>query len=206
MNTVAVTGTLRKETGKKSTKAVRKAGEVPCVIYGGKDNIHFSASQIAFRSLVYTPNFNIADITIDGAVYKCILKASTFDPLTDELSHIDFLQLEDGRKFNVELPVRFKGVSPGVKAGGSLIPKLRRIKVKTSLDALVDELVADISALELGSSIRVKDIELPEGMEIMNPLAIPIASVEIPRALKSAQAGEDGEEGEDGEGEAAAAE
>ncbi len=204
MNTVALTGTLRTETGKKSTKAVRKGGGVPCVIYGGKENIHFSAPQLAFRPLIYTPDFNIAEITIDGTVYKCILKGSTFNPVTDDIQHLDFLQVEQERKFIVELPVKFTGVSPGVKGGGSLIKKLRRVKVKTSLDALVDVLTASIAELELGSSIRVKDIELPEGMEIMNPLAIPIASVEIPRALKSAQS--EDKEGAEGEGGEAAAE
>lgn len=194
MNSVVVNGTLREATGKKATKAVRKAGQVPCVIYGGKENIHFSAEAIAFRDLVYTPNFNLAEINVDGNTYKCIIKASVFHPVTDIISHVDFLMIGDDRKFKVELPIRFVGVAPGVKAGGKIVQKLRRVKVKTTLGALTDSLTADISELELGSSIRVRDINLPEGMEIMNPMAIPIASVEVPRALKSAQAAAEGEE------------
>ena len=207
MNSVALTGTLRKETGKKATKAIRKSGHVPSVIYGGENPVHFSAATLDYRPLIYTPDFNLAEITIDGDTYKCIVKSATFHPVTDELQHVDFLQLSDDRKFKVELPVKFTGVAPGVKAGGKIIPKLRRVKVKTSLDALVESLTADVSQMELGQSIRVRDIKMPEGMEPLNPLAIPIASVEVPRALKSAQAGVEGAEGEDDEeGEEGAAE
>lgn len=204
MNSVAVNGTLRESTGKKSTKATRKAGNVPCVIYGGNEVIHFSASQISFRDLIYTPDFNIAEITVNGNTHKCILKSVSFHPVTDAVQHIDFLELSNDRTFKVDLPVRMKGTSPGVKAGGKVVTKLRRVKVKTSLEALTDELLVDISNLELGQSVRVRDIDLPEGMELLNPLAIPVASVEIPRALKSAQSEAAAEEGEDSEGEAAA--
>ncbi|MEL6638595.1 MAG: 50S ribosomal protein L25, partial [Bacteroidota bacterium] len=91
MNTVAVNGTLRTETGKKATKVIRRSGQVPGVIYGGEENVHFSAETLDFRDLVYTPNFNLADITIDGKVYQCILKSASFHPVTDDLEHLDFL-------------------------------------------------------------------------------------------------------------------
>ncbi len=196
MNSVAVNGTLRADTGKKATKAVRNAGQVPGVIYGAEKNVHFSADTLAFRPLIYTPDFNLAEITVDGNVYKCIIKSTSFHPVTDDLVHVDFLQLTPGRKFNVELPVRFEGVAPGIKAGGKLVQKLRKVKIKTTLESLTATLSADISDLELGASIRVRDINLPEGMEIMNPMAIPVASIEIPRALKSAAAQKEEEEGE----------
>ncbi len=186
MNTVAVNGTPRTETGKKATKAIRRAGRVPSVIYGGEDNVHFSADAIEFRNLIYTPDFNIAEIKIDDQTYKCILKSSSFHPVTDELEHIDFLQLVPGKAFKVDLPVRFRGAAPGVKAGGKIVQKLRKVTVKTTLETLVDALYTDISTLEMGHSTRVRDIDLPAGMELMNPGPIPVASIEIPRALKSA--------------------
>ena len=196
MNTVAVNGTLRTETGKKATKVVRRSGQVPGVIYGGEENVHFSAETLDFRDLVYTPNFNLADITIDGKVYQCILKSASFHPVTDDLEHLDFLLLVPGRTVKVDLPVRFRGASPGVKAGGKIVQKLRKVTVKTTPEALVDALYTDISELELGHSTRVRDIELPDGMQLMNPAPIPVATIEIPRALKSAAAQKDAEDQE----------
>lgn len=196
MNTVAVNGTLRTETGKKATKVIRRSGQVPGVIYGGEENVHFSAETLDFRDLVYTPNFNLADITIDGKVYQCILKSASFHPVTDDLEHLDFLLLVPGRTVKVDLPVRFRSASPGVKAGGKIVQKLRKVTVKTTPEALVDALYTDISELELGHSTRVRDIELPDGMQLMNPAPIPVATIEIPRALKSAAAQKDAEDQE----------
>ena len=194
--------TKRTEISKKATKAVRREGLVPCVMYGGSEVVHFTAPAKAFKSLIYTPDFKIAEVNIDGQAHKCILKDMQFHPVTETLLHLDLLQLVDGQKVKVEIPVGFKGVAPGVKTGGSFIQKVRRVKIQTTPDKIVDRLFIDISELELGSSVRVRDIELEEGMEIMNPLAIPVASVEIPRALKSAEAEE--EEAAAAEGEAPA--
>ena len=203
METIAVTGNLRTKIGKKETKAVRAAKEVPCVIYGGNEVVHFSAKAKEFKKLIYTPDFKVAEINIDAKKYKCFIKSTQFHPVTDDLVHIDFMELLNDRKMIVEIPVRFKGTSPGVKEGGALNQKVRRVKVKTTADKLVDELFVDISELKLGFSVRVRDIEVPEGMEVVNSPSIPVASVEVPRALRSAAAAE-GEEGE--EEEAAAAE
>ena len=195
METVAVNGTIRTEVGKKATKAVRKQGEVPCVIYGGKEVIHFTSAPSAFKHLIFTPEFKLAEITLDGTAYKCILKDAQYHPVTDEIVHMDFLQLIEGQSILVNIPVAFKGVSPGVKAGGKLVSKLRTIKIKTTPDHIVNQLFVDISEVELGGSVRVRDVEITDGMQIMNPGATPVASVEVPRALKSAAAGE--EEGEE---------
>jgi len=150
METVAVTGTKRADTGKKSTKAARKEGLVPCVMYGGDEVVHFTASPKAFKSLIYTPDFKIAEINIDGQAHRCIIKDMQFHPVTDDLLHIDLLQLVDGQKVNVEIPIGFKGVAPGVKTGGTFIKKVRQVKVKTTPDKIVDRLFIDISELELG--------------------------------------------------------
>lgn len=205
METVAVNGTIRTEVGKKATKAVRKQGQVPCVIYGGDQVIHFTSAPSAFKHLIFTPEFKLAEITLDGTAYKCILKDAQYHPVTDEIVHLDFLQLIDGQNIIVNIPVAFKGVSPGVKAGGKLVSKLRTIKVKTTPDQIVNQLFVDISEVTLGSSVRVRDVEVTDKMLVMNPGATPVASVEIPRALKSAAAGEEAE-GEEAAAEVAAAE
>lgn len=208
MESVKISGVNRSSTGKKSTKATRSEGLVPCVIYGGENNVHFSAKQGDFRSLIYTPDFKKAAIEVDGATYECVVKDIQFHPVTDEIQHIDFVQLVSGNMVKLSIPVRFKGTAPGVKNGGKLTPKVRKVKVKTTPENIVSELMADISSMKLGDSIRVKDIELIGDMEMMSAPNTPIASVEVPRALKSAasKAEEDGAEGEAAEGEAGAGE
>lgn len=193
METVAISGNIRTDVGKKSTKALRKEGLVPCVIYGGENNVHFSSPPSSFKTLIFTPDFKLADVTVDGQTYQCILKEAQYHPVTDEIEHLDFLQLIPGKKVKVNIPVGFKGVSPGVKSGGKLVQKLRSIKIKTTPDKIVNKLFVDISSATLGGSVRVRDVEVGDGMEVMNPGATPVASVEIPRALKSAASKEDGD-------------
>jgi len=202
MKSIAITGNSRQDLGKKSTKAVRREGNVPCVIYGAGNNVHFTAESKSFKHLIYTPDFKLAEIGVDGNTYKCIIKAIQFHPVTDAIMHIDFLQLVDGNPMKVEIPVRFKGIAPGTKAGGKLTQKLRKVKVKTTPEHLKEELFVDVTSLALGQSVKVKDIELGEGMELETSAGIPVASVEVPRALRSAQA----DSGEEGEGEEAAEE
>ncbi len=199
MESVAINGVIRSEVGKKGTKAVRNTGNIPCVIYGGEEVIHFSAPINEFRSIVYTPNFKKAVISIDGKNYNCILKSTQFHPVTEQIEHIDFLELVPGRALNVEIPVHFKGQAPGIKQGGKLTTKLHKVKVKTIPEALVAELFVDVSELNLGQSVRVKDIEANEDIMLMSAPGTPIASVAIPRALRSAEATSEGEEGEEGE-------
>lgn len=191
MDSVTIVTQERAEVGKKGAKAVRKEGLVPAVVYGGDKVYHFSASQKDFKPLVYTGDFKLANIEMDGKSLKCIVKEMQFHPVTDNLVHIDFLELVPNKSFKVELPVKFKGSAPGVRTGGSLNQKVRRVKVKTTPEKLVSELFVDISALELGSSVRVRDIEVGDGIELMTAEAIPVASVEIPRALRSAASEEE---------------
>lgn len=197
MEIVKVEAQIRESFGKKHTKLLRKEGLVPAIIYGGKENTAISVTPRAVKSLVYTPDFKLAEITVDGASHTCILKDIVFHPLSDEITHIDFLRTIEGVSIKVEIPVGYKGTSPGVKEGGKLITQMRKVKVKTTPDKLVDQLFVDISELDLGNSVRVRDIEIPEGMEILTTGATPVAIVEVPRALKSAAAAadKDGEEG-----------
>jgi large subunit ribosomal protein L25 len=189
----------RAEFGKKGSNSLKRAGKIPCVIYGkGKETKHFSVTPKAVKKLIYTPDFKGAIIDLGGKEYKGIIKAIQAHPVSDEITHIDFVQLVPGEKIKAELPVRCKGVAPGIKEGGALVQKLRKIKVKALADNLVNELTVSISKLNLGYSVRVRDIKVPNGIEILSDMGTPIASIEVPRALKSAAAAADGAEGEEG--------
>jgi large subunit ribosomal protein L25 len=190
MNSIEIPGVKRTEFGKKGARVDRNNGNVPAVMYGGNEVIHFTVTPADVKNLIYTPDFKTADLVIDGKQYKAILKSAQFHPVTDQLLHIDFLRLIPNSPVKVEVPLRFKGVSPGVKVGGKLIQQLRKIKIKTTPEYLVDELKADISKLDLGQALRVREIIIPEGVEIINSAAIPVALIEIPRALKAAAAAE----------------
>lgn len=196
MQTVAVTGVSRDDVGKKATKAVRNAGLIPCVVYGGDTPSHFSVKHNDVKKLIYTPEFKLAEVTVGGSTQKCIIKKVDFHPVTDSIVHIDFLRLIDGHKLNVEVPVKFTGASPGVKTGGKLMQAIRRVKLKTTPENLVDFVEVDISHLELGMAVRIRDIKEVPGVEVMNPAGTPIATVEVPRALKSAEAAAEAEGGD----------
>lgn len=186
MKTLEVKGTSRTELGTKAAKAIRREGEIPAVIYSNKEIKHFNTNEKEVRSLIYSPDFAVVQLDLDGTAYRCILKDVQFHPVSEEILHIDFLQLIDGTPVKVEIPVRFKGVSPGVKQGGKLMQTVRKVKIKTIPENLVDELKVDISGLNLGQSVRVRDIEVNKNIEIMSAPGIPLAIIEIPRALRSA--------------------
>lgn len=198
MEVVSIKAESRSEFGKKANKQLRKEGSIPAVLYGKDGNVAFKTKHNDVKHLIYTPDFKLASIEIDGSTHKAFIKEIQFHPVTDAIQHIDFLKLIDGVKVNVEVPVRFKGVSPGIKAGGKLIQSMRKVKIKAMPDQLVDELIADISEVELGDAIRVRDLVLADGLEVMTEPSIPVASVEVPRVLKTAD--EDAEAAETAEG------
>lgn len=187
MEYIKITGEARPDTGKKATKAVRNGGGIPCCIYG-ENNINFSTTSKEVKNLVYTPAFKLAEITLGGAVHKCILKDIQFHPTTEAIVHIDFQELIPKRAIKADIPVKLTGVAKGVRSGGKMLHLLRRIKIKTTPENLVDELVANVERLELGQAMRVKEVQIPEGIEVMVSPNIPICQVEIPRALRSATA------------------
>lgn len=193
MQTVAIEGTPRNGFGKKAAKAFRKQGLVLCVAYGGDTTIHFTAPSAAFKSLIYTPDFKVAEITVEGQTYRAILKDAQYHPVTDKLLHVDFLLLIEGRKLTTSVPIRMQGVAPGVKLGGKLTQITRRVKIKTTPEHLVGFLSVDVSGLVLGRSVRVRDLVKADGVQVLTSPGIPLASVEIPRALRSAQAAEEAE-------------
>ena len=209
MDIVTIEAQQREVNVKKSVMTLlRKEGNVPCVLYSKNNVKHLSVSKKSLKSLIYTPAFKLAEIKSSDGLDRCILKDAQFDPVSDEILHVDFQILEKGSRVNVEIPVNFTGDSPGVIEGGILYPNLRKIKVKAAPEDLIDIINLDISTLELGGAVRVRDIVVGEGIEIMNNPGIPVATVETPRALKSvldaeAKEGEEGAEdgGEEGTGE-----
>jgi large subunit ribosomal protein L25 len=186
MEIIALQGHRKDGSGKVEAKKIRRTGHIPAVMYksGGGEAFHFTLAATEVRPLVFTPKFKMAEITLDGKVHKGIVKDIQFHPVTEEVLHLDFLELVPGMKFKATVPVRFIGSSKGVKEGGKFIPRMRSVHILTTPEFVVDEVSADISTMELGSTIRVKDIQLPNGVEIMNTPAVPIASVEVPRALR----------------------
>ena len=186
MKSVKIEGKLRSGLGKKATRHLRSEGQVPCVIYGGKETIHFSAPVMGFRTLVYTPEFQIADINIGGSNYRSIVKDIQFDVVTDELNHIDFLELVEGNKVIANLPLKFVGQPQGVKDGGRLELKIKALHVRTYPKYLREDIEVNIEDLQLHGNIRVQDVKA-ENMEILNSPRIPIASVVTTRALRQAE-------------------
>ena len=189
MNSVKIEGVLRSDFGKKATRHLRSEGQVPCVIYGGESNVHFNAPTLAFRKLVYTPQFQLAEITVDGKTYTCIMKDRQFDVVTDDLTHIDFLELVEGKKVVANLPLKFVGQPTGVKAGGRLETKMKSLRVRTMPANLIEAIEVDITNLELNANLRVEDVPVKD-MEVMNSARIPVASIVMTRALKQAESEE----------------
>jgi large subunit ribosomal protein L25 len=187
MKTITIEGQLRTESGKKATRLLRSQQMVPGVIYGGKSEINFSAPASAFKNIVYTSEFMLTEIKIDGSAYTCILKDLQFNKVTDLLTHVDFLELVEDKKVIASLPLKYVGVPVGVKAGGKLVTKMKSIKIKTFPKDLKEFINVDISALELNGNIRVEDI-IAENMEVLNSPRIPIASVTMTRQLKQEEA------------------
>ena len=187
MKTLEIIGFKRANLGKAQTKELRNESYVPGVLYGGAEQVHFYAPAILFRDLVYSPEVYEIDLNIEGTHYRAIMQDVQFHPVNEMLLHVDFLLLQDNKPVKMEIPVKMVGNSPGVILGGKLVTKLRKLKVKALPANLPDYIEIDISDLELGKSIKVSKINTGGNYEILtNPLA-PVATVTIPRALKSAQ-------------------
>ena len=185
MKSVKIEGTKRTDLGKKATRQIRSNEGVPAVIYGGKETLHSSAPVMSFRTLVYTPEFQIAEILLDGKTYRSIMKDIQFDVVTDALNHIDFLELVEDQKVIANLPLKFSGQPQGVKDGGRLELKMKSLHVRTYPKHLAEHIEVDINDLQLHGNIRVQDVVAPN-MEILNSPRIPIASVVTTRALRQA--------------------
>ncbi|HMH20418.1 MAG TPA: 50S ribosomal protein L25 [Puia sp.] len=188
MKTITIEGQLRTGLGKQAARQLRSEGNVPGVIYGGAKEVIFSASVVSFKTLVYTPDFQLAEIKVGGDSYKCILKDLQFDKVTDELIHADFMELVEDRKVVATIPIKFTGASIGVKEGGKLITKMKALKVKTLPKYLKENIEVDLTELQLNGNVRVEDVK-EANYEILNSPRIPIASVVLTRVLKQEEAG-----------------
>jgi large subunit ribosomal protein L25 len=187
MKTITIEGQLRTELGKGATRQLRSQGNVPGVIYGGAKEINFSAPAMAFKPLVYTPDFQFAEIKLNGDSHRCIMKDLQFDKVTDHLIHVDLLELVEDKKVIASIPLKFNGAPVGVKEGGKLHIKMKALKVKTFPKYLREHIDVNIDDLELNGNIRVEDVQV-EHYEIMNSPRIPIASVTLTRELKQEEA------------------
>ncbi|MFD3000789.1 50S ribosomal protein L25/general stress protein Ctc [Pontibacter toksunensis] len=186
MKTLEIIGFKRANLGKQQAKDLRKESYVPGVLYGNGEQVHFYAPAILFRDLIYSPEVYEVDLNVEGTHYRSVLQDAQFHPVNEMLLHVDFLQLQDDKPVKLDIPVKFVGTSPGVIAGGKLSVKLRALKVKALPANLPDYVEVNISDLELGKSIKVSKVK-SENYEILTNPSAPIATVTVPRALKSAQ-------------------
>jgi len=187
MKTITIEGQIRTEFGKKATRQLRLEEKVPAVIYGGAKEINFAAPATAFKNIVYTPQFMVVLAKIDGKEFRCVLKDLQFDKVSDDLIHVDFLELVEDKKVIVTLPLKFTGAPVGVKAGGKLVIKIKSLKVKLLPKHLRENIELDITNLQLNENVRVQDVKADD-MEIMNSPRIPIASITMTRQLKQEEA------------------
>jgi large subunit ribosomal protein L25 len=202
MKSIKVKGSERESVGKKATKALRNAGKVPCVIYGGDKPIHFSADELAFRDLVYTPAAHTVSVDFGGDLGKvrAIMQDIQFHPVTDNILHIDFYELFDDKPVTMNIPVRLQGNAPGVRNGGRLLFRKRKLSIKAVPEKLPDFFDIDISTLKIGDNITVESL-LNDEFEILHPETTVVVQVKTMRAAIVVEEVEDleGVEGEEGE-------
>lgn len=180
MKTVKLSGSPRANVGKVDAKAIREKGHVPCVIYGGKEQVHFHADIRAFKPVIFTPNAHIVEIDLDGKVYKTVLQEAQYHRINDQLIHADFLEIVDGKAVTANIPVKLNGQSEGVKKGGKLVLKLRKLKARGIADKLPDTIDLSIDKLDIGDSIAVGDINI-DGVTLLNAKNVSVVSVQTTR-------------------------
>lgn len=186
MKTFDLTGTLRNDLGKKATKAYRKEGIIPAVIYGGEnstDAIHFTVKASDVRKLIYTPEIFLVNLTIDGKSYKAILKDLQFHSVSDEVLHIDFLHVSESKPIVIDVPVVLDGLAEGVKAGGKLSLDIRKLRIKALYDKVPEKLHVNIEHLALGKSIQVGELHF-DGLELLNAKNAVVCRVQLTRAAR----------------------
>lgn len=191
MKSISIKGTKREVVGKKDAKNLRAEGLVPGVIYGGKEPIHFYASEKEFKPLIYTPNVYIVNLDIDGTVYPSIIQDTQFHPVEEQLMHVDFLQTSDDRTVKIEIPVKVEGFAKGIRKGGKLKLNLRTLKVRAMVKHLPDAITINVDDLDLGQSYKVGSLQR-ENLEFLNAKAIPVITIMITRAARAANVGAKG--------------
>ena len=184
MKTIEIKGSTRQELGKKSSKEIRKSGNVPCVVYGKEENIHFYAEEASFKGLIYTPEAHFVTLNLEGKQYTLVLKEAQYHPVTDKLLHADFVQVLEDKPVTMNIPVRVFGDSAAVKAGAKLIVKKRYLRIKALSKDLPEHISIDISKLKINHSIRVGDMNIPN-LEFLDIKNVAIVTVSASRVSKS---------------------
>ncbi|HJA82807.1 MAG TPA: 50S ribosomal protein L25/general stress protein Ctc [Candidatus Bacteroides intestinavium] len=192
MKSIEVTGTARTIAERSSEqaralKAIRKNNGVPCVLYGGKEVIHFTVTVDGLRNLVYTPHIYVVDLIIDGKKYNAIMKDIQFHPVKDNILHVDFYEIDEAKPIVMEVPVQLEGLAEGVKAGGKLSLQMRKLKVKALYDVIPERLVVNVSHLGLGKTVKVGELSY-EGLELLNAKDAVVCAVKLTRAARGAAA------------------
>ncbi len=194
MKQIAINGTVRTDLGKKAAKEIRKNGNVPCVLYGEKKDengapvaIHFVVSEKEINKLVYTPHIYLIDINIDGEDHKGIIKEIQFHAVKDNVLHVDFFEVHAEKPIVMGVPVAAKGLAEGVRAGGRLMMMVRKLQVRALYDAIPEKLEVDVTALQLGKSIKAGQLSF-EGLELVTPKEVIVCTVKMTRAAMGAAA------------------
>ncbi len=187
MKTIDIKATKRPESGKKATNAVRNAGRVPCVIYGGGESTPFSIDEKELKQLIYTPNSYIINFDIDGSKETGVMREVQFHPVREQVLHIDFFKVVPGKPVVVDVPVRLTGNSEGVKAGGKLMLSKRKLRIQGEMDKLPDEIVVDVTDLGLGKTVFVGDLSSDDYI-FLTPATTAVCAVKVTRAARGAAA------------------
>lgn len=194
MKQIAISGSVRTDIGKKATKEARKAGLVPCVIYGEKKNangapeaVHFTVDEKEINKLIYTPHIYLVDINIDGVDHKAVIKEVQFHAVNDNVLHVDFYEVHAEKPIVMGVPVVAKGLAEGVRAGGRLMMMVRKLQVKALYEAIPEKLEVDVTALQLGKSIKAGQLSF-EGLELVTPKEVIVCTVKMTRAAMGAAA------------------
>ncbi|CAN5408452.1 50S ribosomal protein L25/general stress protein Ctc [soil metagenome] len=180
MKSVAISGSIRSNVGKKDAKALRVSGMVPCILYGGTEQVSFAVEERAFKPLVYTPDVHVVELDLSGKKYKAVMTELQLHPVTDKILHVDFLEVATGKPVTMELPVKFDGTAPGVRNGGKLIRKMRKIAVRGPVEKIPEAITIDVSKMEIGDTIRVVDISVP-GMSLLDKPNNTVVTVRVTR-------------------------
>jgi len=186
MKSIAISGSPRENVGKRDAKGLRYEGNVPAVLYGGKTQTHFSVSAADLKPIIYTPVVQFIDITVGSTKAQAIIKDIQFHPLTEQILHVDFLELDEKKPITIEIPIKLTGTSPGVKMGGKLVQKLRKLRIKALPKDHKDTIDVSIEELEVGKAVRVGDLKVDK-LTITNAKEDTIVSVTTSRALRQAE-------------------
>lgn len=196
MKKVSLSGSERKNVGKKDAKVLRRDGKVPAVLYGGKSQMHFHISELDAKKIVYTPEVYMIDLDVEGKKLKAIVQEVQMHPVTDRVIHIDFLEVFANKEIKVSLPLRTTGFSAGVRNGGNLRQRARTVSVLGMEDKLPDAIEVDITSLKIGGKIRISDLNV-EGLTFLDKPSSVIIAVLMARGVEETEEDEETEEGEE---------